>query len=317
MLHYRVTGESFLLSDVIGLAYKWSLPIRNRPAQGVLGGNGTNQISMVFKDLLMDLKATHQGMNAFSLAGRLKVVKKFSHLSDELRDVLFQESIIFMERASKTIRENRKEISLLNRQCQHNQELIASNTSERSLSPKEIHCIEQRCEESSDKISKVKDWKTAFELSLTRINDQKQSITKLSKLCLGALNAIDKIESNIQKERETGQKESEYRIASPRNIRKGNDGSIELDPVYCELSQLSKMVNALKDNMQNFEQNVKATVSTDNLEEKAEKIVQSIMNEKYQSRVNASDVKELINETLKENLVEESVKEQLGKLLNE
>ena len=42
MLHYRVTGESFLLSDVIGLAYKWSLPIRNRPAQGVLGGNGTN-----------------------------------------------------------------------------------------------------------------------------------------------------------------------------------------------------------------------------------------------------------------------------------
>ena len=84
-----MTGESFLLSDVIGLAYKWSLPIRNRPAQGVLGGNGTNQISMVFKDLLIDLKAANQGMNAFSLAGRLKDVNKFSHLSDELREVLF------------------------------------------------------------------------------------------------------------------------------------------------------------------------------------------------------------------------------------
>ena len=86
------------------------MPIRNRPAQGVLGGNGTNQISMVFKDLLIDLKASNQGMNAFSLAGRLKDVNKFSHLSDELREVLFQESIIFVEKASKTIRENRKEI---------------------------------------------------------------------------------------------------------------------------------------------------------------------------------------------------------------
>merc|ERR1711994_1095984 len=109
-------------------------------------------------------------MNAFSLAGRLKDVNKFSHLSDELREVLFQESIIFVEKASKTIRENRKEIAFLNRQCQHNQELIAANSSERSLSPKEMVSVEQRSGESADKISKVKDWKTAFELSLTKIN---------------------------------------------------------------------------------------------------------------------------------------------------
>jgi hypothetical protein len=317
LFYYRVTGESFLLSDVIGLAYKWSLPIRNRPGQGVLGGNGTNQISMVFKDLLLDLKATHQGMNAFSLFGRLKDVKKFSHLSDELREVLFQESIIFVEKASKTIRENRKEISLLSRQCQHNQDLITANNSDRSLSPKEIHGIEQRSEESSDKISKVKDWKTAFELSLTRINDQKLSITKLSKLCLGALNAIDKMESNIQKEREIGHKESEYKIASLPNTLKKKDSSIELDPVYSELSQLSKMVNTLKDNMQNFEHNVKATSNTEDFEEKAKKVVQSIMNEKDQSTVSVSDVRELIDDILKETRVDESVKEQLGKLLNE
>ena len=39
-----------------------------------------------------------------------------------------------------------------------------------------------------------------------KINEQKNSITKLSKLCLGALNAIDRIESNIESEKENARK---------------------------------------------------------------------------------------------------------------
>ena len=157
-----MTGETFLLSDIIGLAYKWNLPIRNRPAQGVLGGNGNNQITMVFKDLLNDLKAANQGITAFTLFGRLKDVKKFAHLSDELREVLFQESILYVEKSSKTIRDNRKEIARLTRQCQYNQDILAESSSERSLSPKEGHGIGQRSAESAEQMSKIKDWKSAF-----------------------------------------------------------------------------------------------------------------------------------------------------------
>ena len=39
----RVTGETYLLSDVIGLGYKWGVPIRSRPTGGALGSDGSNQ----------------------------------------------------------------------------------------------------------------------------------------------------------------------------------------------------------------------------------------------------------------------------------
>ena len=67
---------------------------------------------------------------------------------------------------------------------------------------------QRRGDESIEPMSKVKDLKSAFELSLIKINEQKNSITKLSKLCLGALNAIDRIESNIESEKENARKET-------------------------------------------------------------------------------------------------------------
>ena len=48
-------------------------------------------------------------------------------------------------------------------------------------------------------VAKVKDWKDAYSKNLSQINEQKKAITKLSKFCLGALSAVDRLESQIVK----------------------------------------------------------------------------------------------------------------------
>ena len=305
------------------------MPIRNRPAQGVLGGNGTNQISMVFKELLIDLKASNQGINAFSLIGRLKEVKKFSNISDELREVLFQESIMFVEKASRTIRENKKEISMLTRQCQYNQDLISANNSDTSLSPKEARGIGQRSRAESRhraesknrseliqngaelaEMSKVKDWKTAFELSLTKINEQKLSITKLSKLCLGALNAIDKIESDVQ----IGKENTaciDNRNVSLHDTNGENNSLIDKESVHSDLSQLSIMINELKNTLQNLEKEVTSKPSTCDIEDKVKEVVNRTLSENKQKSVNAFEVNDIVNKAVKQ----QPLNDQLGKFL--
>ena len=313
-----MTGETFLLSDIIGLAYKWNLPIRNRPAQGVLGGNGNNQITMVFKDLLNDLKAANQGITAFTLFGKLKDVKKFAHLSDELREVLFQESILYVEKSSKTIRDNRKEIAKLTRQCQYNQDILAENSSERSLSPKEGHGIGQRSAESSAvQMLKVKDWKSAFELSLTRINEQKHTITKLSKLCLGALNAIDKIETNSQ----TAQNENGYRQEKsmpqsntlPKKLTEKNDRA-EIDSLHDTLSKLSHMVHLLKGNFETLKNEIKVNSNSCDVQNDVRKLVEEILNEKHNRFISETGVNEKLNVMINNNSLIMTLSERLGKI---
>ena len=313
-----MTGETFLLSDIIGLAYKWNLPIRNRPAQGVLGGNGNNQITMVFKDLLNDLKAANQGITAFTLFGKLKDVKKFAHLSDELREVLFQESILYVEKSSKTIRDNRKEIARLTRQCQYNQDILAESSSERSLSPKEGHGISQRSAESSaEQMSKVKDWKSAFELSLTRINEQKHSITKLSKLCLGALNAIDKMETNSQ----MAQNENGYRQEKnipqsntlPKKLNEKNDRA-EIDLLHDTLSKLSHMVHLLKGNFETLEKEIKVNSNSCDVQNEVRKLVEGILNEKHNRFISETDVNDKLNVMINNHSLITAMSERLGKI---
>ena len=313
-----MTGETFLLSDIIGLAYKWNLPIRNRPAQGVLGGNGNNQITMVFKDLLNDLKAANQGISAFTLFGKLKDVKKFAHLSDELREVLFQESILYVEKSSKTIKDNRKEIVRLTRQCQYNQDILAESSSERSLSPKEGHGISQRSAElSAEQMSKVKDWKSAFELSLTRINEQKNSITKLSKLCLGALNAIDKMETNSQ----TAQNENGYRQEKnipqsntlPKKLTEKNDRA-EIDLLHDTLSKLSHMVHVLKGNFETLEKEIKVNSNSFDVKNDVRKLVEGILNEKHNRFISETDVNDKLNVMINNHSLITAIRERLGKI---
>ena len=115
------------------------------------------------------------------------------------------------------------------------------------------------------------------------------------------------------KEKEIEQKQSEDKIAYPSNIHKENNTAIEIEPVCRELSQLSKMVNALKENMQNLESNVNAPSNTTDLEKKAKEMLQSMMNEKDQNSINASEVKELIRSAVKDNKVDELVQEKFGK----
>ena len=337
---YRVTSEKFLLSDVIGLAYKWNLPIRNRPAQGVLGGNGTNQISLVFKDLLMDMKASHQDINAFSLTGRLKEVKKFSHLSDELKEVLFQESVIFVEKASRTLRENKKEIAMLNRQCQYNQELITANSSERSLSPREVQSTptnghrrsrtqdrfsnrskiglgdrlevgQRRGDESIEPMSKVKDWKSAFELSLIKINEQKNSITKLSKLCLGALNAIDRLESNIESEKEKTTIHSEQK-SSNEGANMENGVSIEKNSVIKDLNAVTKVIDIIQEKIRQLEN--KAQFSGNDLKDDLKQLVEQEISDKCKQFIGGPEIKLNITEQLNETPTFLELKQNLGKI---
>ena len=343
LFDYRVTSEKFLLSDIIGLAYKWNLPVRNRPAQGVLGGNGTNQISLVFKDLLMDMKVSYQDINAFTLTGRLKEVKKFSHLSDELKEVLFQESVMFVDKASRTLRENKKEIAMLNRQCQYNQELISANSSERSLTPKETQSTpnnghrrsrtqdrfgnrtkiglgdrlqvgQRRGDESIEPMAKVKDWKSAFELSLIKINEQKNSITKLSKLCLGALNAIDRIESNIEIEKENARKDVEQET-SKDSVDKRNSASAEKSSPTSELNEITEVVNNLKEKTHQLEEQVKLPLSDVKLKSIVKQLIEQESNEKRKQYSNGPEVKAIVNEYLTENSTVLEFKQKLGTFL--
>lgn len=339
-----------MISDVIGLAYKWNLPVRNRPAQGVLGGNGTNQISLVFKDLLMDMKASQQDVNAFSLTEKLKEVKKFSYLSDELKDVLFQESVMFVDQASRTLRENKKEIAMLNKQCQYNQELITASGSgsERSFSPKEIlnntlprtpnngnrrsrtqdrfanrskiglgdrlEVGQRRGDESIEPMSKVKDWKGAFELSLIKINEQKNSITKLSKLCLGALNAIDRIESNIETEKENAKKQIEQR-SSGEVIDKENDISKDKESVVSELKEVLRMVDILKEKVHCLENQSKSPPSEIDLRNNVKDLIHHEFSEKHKNCVDELETKEIVKEVLQENKILLNLKENLGRFI--
>ena len=313
----RVTGETFLLSDIIGLAYKWNLPIRNRPAQGVLGGNGNNQITMVFKDLLNDLKAANQGITAFTLFGKLKDVKKFAHLSDELREVLFQESILYVEKSSKTIRDNRKEIARLTRQCQYNQDILDESSSERSLSPKEGHGIGQRSAESAEQMSKIKDWKSAFELSLTRINEQKHTITKLSKLCLGALNAIDKMETNSQ----TAQNENGYRQEKnmpqsntlPKKLTEKNDRA-EIGSLNDTVSKLSHMVHLLKGNFETLEKEIKVNSNSCDVQNDVRKLVEEILIENHNRFISETGLNDKLNVMINNHSLITAMSERLGKI---
>ena len=313
-----MTGETFLLSDIIGLAYKWNLPIRNRPAQGVLGGNGNNQITMVFKDLLNDLKAANQGITAFTLFGKLKDVKKFAHLSDELREVLFQESILYVEKSSKTIRDNRKEIARLTRQCQYNQDILDESSSDRSLSPKEGHGIGQRSAESSaEQMSKVKDWKSAFELSLTRINEQKHTITKLSKLCLGALNAIDKMETNSQ----TAQNENGYRQEKnmpqsntlPKKLTEKNDRA-EINSLNDTVSKLSHMVHLLKGNFETLEKEIKVNSSGCDVQNDVRQLVEEILIENPNRFISETGVNDKLYVMINNHSLITAMSERLGKI---
>ena len=313
-----MTGETFLLSDIIGLAYKWNLPIRNRPAQGVLGGNGNNQITMVFKDLLNDLKAANQGITAFTLFGKLKDVKKFAHLSDELREVLFQESILYVEKSSKTIRDNRKEIARLTRQCQYNQDILAESSSERSLSPKESHGIGQRSAESSaEQMSKVKDWKSAFELSLTRINEQKHAITKLSKLCLGALNAIDKMENNSQMaQNENGYRQEKNMPQSntlPKKLTEKNDRA-EIDSLHDTLSKLSHMVHLLKGNFDTLEKDIKVNSNSLDSQNDVRKVVEGILNENHNRFISDTGFNDKLNVMINNHSLITAISDRLGKI---
>ena len=41
------------------------------------------------------------------------------------------------------------------------------------------------------------DWRAAYEKQAAQISEQKRAITKVSKLCLGALSAVDKIETDL------------------------------------------------------------------------------------------------------------------------
>ena len=313
------------------MAYKWNLPVRNRPTQGVLGGNGTNQLSIVFKDLLMDMKASNQDINAFSLTGRLKEVKKFSHLSDELKEILFQESVMFVDRASRTLRENKKEIAMLNKQCQ----LITANSCERSLSPNEIQNTptnghrrsrtqdrfgnrakiglgevgQKRGDESIEPMSKVKDWKSAFELSLTKIKEQNNSITKLSRLCLGALNAIDKIESNIELEKENAKKHVEP------NFSEQNIVSTDKNSNPNELNDVKEVIDILKERIQGLENQVKLPQNELDLKNNVKEIIQQEFSQNDKRYVDASEAKRILKEELIKNKTFLELHENLGEYM--
>lgn len=51
--------------------------------------------------------------------------------------------------------------------------------------------------EAQNGLPKVKDWKEAYSKSIKEINEQRKAISKLSKLCLGALSAVDRLESQV------------------------------------------------------------------------------------------------------------------------
>ena len=127
----RVTADQFLVSDLIGLAFKWGITLRSRPTQGGgIGGNGKNQVTLVFRDLLVDLKARYPDITSHTLTHKLTEVKKFSHLGPELREVLFEKALTFVEKAGKTIADNKKEISTLTHQVSNYKGIL-----ERSNSP--------------------------------------------------------------------------------------------------------------------------------------------------------------------------------------
>ena len=283
----------------------------------------------------MDMKASNQDINAFSLTGRLKEVKKFSHLSDELKEILFQESVMFVDRASRTLRENKKEIAMLNKQCQ----LITANSCERSLSPNEIQNTptnghrrsrtqdrfgnrakiglgdrlevgQKRGDESIEPMSKVKDWKSAFELSLIKIKEQNNSITKLSRLCLGALNAIDKIESNIELEKENAKKHVEPKFAEQNII------STEKNSNSNELNEVKELIDILKERIKGLENQVKLPQNELDLKNNVKEIIQHEFSQNDKRYVDASEAIMILNEELKKNKSFLELNENLGKFMN-
>ena len=75
----RVAGHQLLLSDVIGLSYKWGVKFKARTS---LGGS-SSQVSLGLRDLLQELKVQkgNDTLSAYSLLGRLKVKHLQHHIS--------------------------------------------------------------------------------------------------------------------------------------------------------------------------------------------------------------------------------------------
>ena len=78
-----------------------------------------HQVTVVFKDLLADLRAKHGGrLTAHNLIGMLADVKKFSSLGQDLREILFNEALNFVERAGTAIADQKREIATLSTMVQ-------------------------------------------------------------------------------------------------------------------------------------------------------------------------------------------------------
>ena len=189
----KINGDLFLLSDLIGLSYKWGIALRSKPSGGI-GGNGKNQVTIVFRDLLEDLRAARPDLTAHNLISMLTEVKKFSPLSQQLREVLFREALIFVERSGAAMADQKREIASLQRIVKTYQDVSTKTPPKQSMRRQRSGFFGR---DEGSPPEQPKDWKDAFSRSQSQLHEQRKSIGKLSKLCLGALNAVDRLESHL------------------------------------------------------------------------------------------------------------------------
>jgi len=225
----NITGKNYRITDILALAN--TVKIQLKPPRNANSG----QVTFLLRDLLDDVKKHHQVLDFVS---KMCCVKPFEAMGNQLKDHLMNESILCMNGTLRTVHDQQKEIarmkhfmnsmkdmSVLDSPKQspgvnHRSRPLAMN---RSNGPLRRSASMARPPSGANNNSDEKigpemirtpdineiDFQTMIKQMNSQLWEQKKAVSKVSKLCLGALTSVEQLESRVNKEGIQGNNETQ------------------------------------------------------------------------------------------------------------